>query len=194
MDRAIRLWFRKNLGEAFERNPLESIVHEFGHFLLTYWGSMLDFYLDALFGEKGPPIHQLLDMMIDDIRDPKQLDDQYRQSFGKSLREVQKLEWYQHNPTRSLIDELEDHTSLLALGIKAGYFTVDQVRTAMATLLHRFDWMRRPDGKPFLNPDEGAPMVWNSVVELRKRLESEWRSDDPVIRQRAMKILGMNPK
>jgi hypothetical protein len=108
------------------------------------------------------------------------------------LREFQKSVWYQNNPTRSLIDELEDHTSLLALGIKAGYFTAEQVRTAMASLLQRFDWLEKLDGKPFLNPDVSKPMVWELISDFRERLKSDLGSDDPVIRERAMKILRWN--
>jgi hypothetical protein len=180
LGRSIRLWFREGYGAVFSETAIEAILNEFVYYMLHEWGSMIDFYFSALFGD-DVPITVLVDQIIDKDRKLTPSSMRYTPTLGVDFVTLEKRLWYGSSPMSAILEEIEEDTAFLALGVKAGYFRPRDVKMTLAKKIVEIA-LAAPVTKRLSFADTQS-------TELQK-LADGYTSKDKATRNRVLEILG----
>lgn len=182
LERSIRLWFRKGYGAVFSETAIDDILNEFVYYMLREWGSMIDFYFSALFGD-DMPIQVLVDQIINKDRKLTPSSTTYMSSLGVDLVTFERGLWYRDSPISAILEEIEEDTAFLALGVKAKYFSSRDVKMTLAKKIVEIASNAPPVA-------ERLSFANSQSTELQK-LADGYTSKDKATRSRVLEILSV---
>jgi hypothetical protein len=177
MKRAVSLWFNAEYGDAFRQNDVAIILGQMTEQLIVDWFFLIRFYLPAIFGDEASHLRAGNIAMAPSAKTRRK---------AERMRRMWLSYWYQNDPEARSWDSMREYLALLALGIKAGHYTIRELQAAIEQASIRL--AKRgliPRGRV-----KGMPFGIVQADDIH-HLSTDLYGNDPKGKARAEEILGL---
>jgi len=175
MKKAIELWFRDAYGQKFAGERVGTILNLMISQLVGAWIEVVRLYLGMVFAKSRLP-------SIVGIDANTRTRTIFNEPVQDGIRRIWMAYWFGGDPKSRIWEQARENVALLVLGVKAGYYSFEDLGTALVDAQVNLPHPR--ESKPTLDAIQDGEIA---------QLQADITSNDVTRRKRAEEILGLEP-